>query len=80
MYSVYILRSIKDDSYYIGYSSDFKNRLLAHNVGKIISIRRKAPFVVIHLESYATRGEAMKRESMIKSYKGGNAFKELIRE
>jgi len=37
------------------------------------------PLRLIYQEEYSTRVEAAKREKTIKSYKGGNAFKRLIK-
>jgi putative endonuclease len=78
MYYVYILRSLKDLKYYIGSTSDIQSRLRFHNSGKQRSSKRRIPFELVYSEEYKTRHEAELREKQIKSYKGGNAFKELI--
>ena len=76
---VYILQSLKDNKYYIGETADVAARLLFHNSGKQRSTRNRIPFVVILIEQFETRGEALQREKQIKSWKGGNAFRNLIK-
>ena len=78
MFFVYILQSLKNHSYYTGQTKNIEKRLERHNKGEFISTRRGAPYKVVHKEHYLTRGEAMRREKQIKSYKGGNAFKKLL--
>jgi len=62
----------------MGCTNDLKRRLSEHNRGQTRSTRRKGYWVVVHLENYSTSGEAKERERVIKSYKGGNAFKKLL--
>ncbi len=78
MFYVYILQSIKNGRYYIGSTSDIQRRLIEHNHGKNISTRNKGPYKLIYSEEFESRQLASKREYLIKSYKGGNAFKKLL--
>jgi len=66
MFSVYILQSLKSGKYYVGHTKDLPNRVNEHNVGECNSTRHGVPWHVIHVEGYATRGEAMKQEARIK--------------
>jgi putative endonuclease len=75
---VYILQSLKDSKYYIGETADVQARLLFHNAGRQRSTKYRIPFIIILVEKFETREEALKREKQIKSWKGGNAFKLLI--
>ena len=75
---VYILQSEKDKKYYIGETADVTARLLFHNAGMQRSTRHRIPFILILVEQFETREQALKREKQIKSWKGGNAFKMLI--
>ena len=76
---VYILQSLKDKKYYIGETSDVTLRLLFHNAGKQRSTKNRIPFIIILIEEVSDREAALKREKQIKSWKGGNAFKMLIK-
>ncbi len=78
MYFVYIIRSLKNNKYYIGYTNNLKRRIKEHNHNNTRSLINKGPFVLIYNEKYNSVTEAKKREKQIKSYKGGNAFKKLI--
>ena len=78
MYYVYILRSLKDSKYYIGYTGDIERRLQDHNRGKSKAIKYRGPFELIYKEEHKTRIEAIRREIEIKKYKGGNEFKKLL--
>jgi len=79
MYTAYILQSIKTQKYYIGYTSDLGKRLKYHNSGKNKSTKSDIPWRIVYIESFSTKPEAWKREHQIKSYKGGEAFKKLIK-
>ncbi|NCT76724.1 MAG: GIY-YIG nuclease family protein [Chitinophagaceae bacterium] len=78
MYYVYVLQSLKDHRYYIGFTTDVEARLRFHNAGLQGSTRDRIPFRLVLYESFATKEEALKREKQIKSWKGGAAFNQLI--
>ena len=66
MFYVYILKSLKDDNLYIGYTNDLKRRFLEHNNGLSSSTKSRVPFVLIYYESYLSKEDAMKRECGLK--------------
>ncbi len=78
MYTVYILKSIIVDRYYIGHSADLDKRLSEHNSGKTRSTKAYAPWKAVYTEEYNTKSEAYKRELEIKSFKSGIKFRNLI--
>ncbi len=77
---VYIIYSRKSCRYYTGSTSDIKRRLVEHNAGKTRSTKSFRPWVLIYQEKFDTKTEARKREIQIKKYKGGEAFKSLLRK
>jgi putative endonuclease len=79
MWYTYILQSIKDNKYYIGSTGDLDLRVAQHNAGVTKSTRHRSPFKLIHFEKFASKSESLRRELQIKSYKGGEAFKNLIK-
>ena len=78
MHYVYILKSLKDNKYYIGSSSDVNSRLAFHNSNRQRSTRYRTPFVLVYVEEFPDKARAEKREKQIKSFKGGEAFKKLL--
>ena len=79
MHSVYILRSKKDKTLYVGYSSNIKERLIEHQKGRVLSTRNKRPIEMIYCESYQNRKDAMQRELFFKSGWGRNYIKKILR-
>ncbi|TRZ93559.1 GIY-YIG nuclease family protein [bacterium] len=78
MYYVYIVRSMKDDKHYIGYTNNIERRLQEHNRGKSKSVKHRGPFELVYHEGYVAKIEAVRREKQIKSYKGGEVFRKLL--
>ncbi len=79
MFTVYILQSEKNGKYYIGYTADLEKRIYYHNSGKNISTKNGIPWKLVRQENFETKKEAWLREHQIKKYKGGEAFKKLIK-
>lgn len=80
MFFVYVLKSLKDGSTYIGYTSDLDKRLEQHNAGKTKSIKSKIPFKLIYHETFENKTEAIKRELKLKksSYEKEKLFKRIF--
>lgn len=79
MFTVYILQSLKDNKYYIGYTSNLEARLSDHFNGKTKSLKGRLPVNLVYTEVFSTKSDAIKREKQIKAYKGGDAFKKLLK-
>ena len=77
-YFVYILQSDRDGRLYIGSTDDVERRLTEHNKGQTRSLKSRRPLKLIYKEEVSDRRTGRKRERLLKSYKGGNAFKKLI--
>lgn len=71
MYHVYILKSKKDGTRYVGLTE--KNpivRAKEHNQNKGAYTRGHQPWVLIHFETYSDKRDALKREKFLKSGQG----------
>ena len=79
MYYVYILRSKKDNSLYIGFSLNLRQRFRKHNQGKAISTKNKRPYELIYYEAYKNRKDAKGREKFLKSGGGWRFIKKQLR-
>lgn len=65
-YFVYLLYSLKQNSYYIGQTNNLKKRLIRHNKGNVLSTKNGLPWMLIKFESYPNRNEARWREFCLK--------------
>jgi putative endonuclease len=67
MFYVYVLKSLKDSTTYIGFTEDLDRRISQHNAGKTKSIKGKRPFELVYFEAYQTKKLARKRELKLKN-------------
>ena len=70
MFTVYILKSEKDNKRYIGFTQDLSRRILEHNNGMVKSTRNRKPFELVYTEEFESKSEAMIREKFFKTGKG----------
>ena len=71
MYYVYVLKSLKDEKIYTGFSADLKRRLKQHSDGLVVSTKNRRPLKLVYYESYLSEIDAKNREKYLKS--GGKA-------
>ena len=76
---VYILRSLRDNQFYVGFTKDLPARLEAHNKGAIASTRGRAPFELVYWEGCLNRVDATMREKYLKSAWGKRYIKNRLR-
>lgn len=66
MYYVYVLEC-RDGTLYVGSTNDIEKRLETHNAGKGAKYTRgRTPVALRYSEVFQTKGEALKREMLIK--------------
>ena len=66
---------------YTGFTSDLLQRYYSHNFYSNSDWTRKyRPWVVIHIELFETKSEALKREKELKSGKGRDWIKDNFNE
>lgn len=61
----YIL-SLSDNTYYIGYTVNLSNRLIAHNDGTAAKRTKGRRAVLVYYECFKTKSKAMSREVALK--------------
>lgn len=76
---VYILQSEKDQSLYIGYTSDLEKRLKEHNDGKSKATRPFRPYQLIFYEAFMHKKDANEREEYLKSGWGRRTIKKMLK-
>ncbi len=77
-YYVYILQSQKDNSLYIGYTSDLRKRLKQHNNGESRSTKPFRPYKLIFYEAFLNRIDAKHREEYLKGGYGRRSINKMI--
>ena len=75
MHFLYVLKGSKNPKFYIGYTSNIKERIKGHNDGDTVSMSKGRPWKLIYLEGYRAEVQARKRELTLKKY--GKAWQEL---
>jgi len=69
----------------VGQTIDVETRLKQHNgsgvehLGKFTA-QNKGPWVLVHTEKFTTRSEALRREKQLKSFRGREFIRNLIKE
>jgi len=70
MHHVYILKSLKDESLYVGSSENVKKRLAEHNSGIARYSRTKRPYVLKWFCTFPTKQQALMFEKYLKHGSG----------
>ena len=78
-YYVYILKSLKNNSLYIGYTIDLRTRFRRHNNREIIATKPFTPYKLIFYEAFSDRIDAKNREEYLKGGYGRRSIKALLR-
>ena len=78
-YYVYILYSLRDGGFYIGFTSNLKQRLTYHSKNEVLSTKFRIPFKLIHYEYFINEKDAKAREKFLKSGFGRKQFKEILK-
>ena len=77
-FHVYILQSLKDNSYYIGSTNNLEDRVERHNQGRSQYTKGKRPWKLVYSEQYQDRTSAVKRENRIKRQKRKGFIEKLV--
>ncbi len=67
---VYVLESLRDHQYYIGYTSNLKRRLEKHEKGLSFATKPLKPFRLIYVEGSLNVNDAKRREHYLKTTQG----------
>jgi len=70
MHYVYVLRSVRDHGFYIGYSSNLLRRLRQRSEGNSQATSHRGPWKLIYYEAYLEQVDALGREKYLKSGAG----------
>ena len=78
IYWVYILQSLKDKSFYIGYTGNLEARIKEHNEGYTRYTEHKRPWKLVYQELFYSKTDAIKRERFLKKQKNRDFYLRLI--
>lgn len=78
-YYVYILQSQKNNSLYIGYTSDLQKRFKEHNSGLSQATKPFIPYKLIFYEAFLNRIDAKNREEYLKGGYGRKTIKAMLK-
>src|SRR5438445_1380151 len=70
MFYVYLLHSISDNGFYIGFSTDLRKRVTEHKRSASLATKSRGPWKLIYYEAYTEREDAGGREKYLKSGAG----------
>jgi putative endonuclease len=74
-----VLKSKKDQNYYIGYTSNLDRRIEEHNKGVSKSTAHRRPFELVYFEASKSSKDAMHREKYLKSTYGHRYLKNRLK-
>ena len=78
MHFVYILYSLKDNRLYKGSTSNIAKRFLDHCNGRVPSTKNRRPLIIIHVELFSSKREALSQERFYKNLQGGILLRQLL--
>lgn len=70
MHYTYVLQSMKDMKFYVGYTQDLKLRFEQHSKGLVESTKNRRPVKLIYYEACIDQADATKREKYLKTHHG----------
>ena len=79
MFYVYLLKSLKDDKWYTGYTNNLQKRILEHNNKKNFSTQSRGPFRLIYFEGCINEKDAKAREKYLKTGMGKRYLKNRLK-
>jgi len=76
---VYVLRSLKDHMFYVGYTRNLLRRIDDHNRGLVPSTKTRVPLELVYWEGCINQADATQREKYLKSSWGKRYIKNRLR-
>ena len=61
-YYTYVLKSLLDENFYIGWTDDLVKRHKKHQDGKVIATKNRRPLELIYYEACIKKEKAIERE------------------
>lgn len=75
----YIIKIIKNDLIYTGYTNNLRKRFKEHQTGKSTYTKSRGPFILIYYEACLNEDDARSREKYLKSGMGKRYVKHRLK-
>jgi len=75
---VYVLTSLSDGKFYIGYTADLSRRLKEQEDGRSRSTASRRPFRLVFCECFLSKNDALRREAYFKTAKGKRVLRLML--
>lgn len=79
-YCVYVLLSLHDGNFYVGFTTDLQRRLTEHFHGRSAATAPRRPFRLIFCEYFFAEIDARSREMYLKTTAGRKGLKLILRK
>jgi len=66
-YYVYVLLSLRDGRFYVGFTISLKDRIQKHAKGEVKATFYRRPLLLVHYEYFIDKADAKAREVFLKS-------------
>jgi putative endonuclease len=76
---VYVLRSLRDGMFYVGFTKNLANRIESHNKGLIPSTKQRRPLQLVYWEGCLNQADATLREKYLKTAWGKRYIKNRLK-
>ncbi len=74
----YVLRSLKDNSYYVGSTNNVNKRYKQHLEGNVKTTKSRLPLKLVFVKKFETYSEARSFELKIKSWKKRSSIEKML--
>lgn len=78
MFYTHVLKSLKDNNLYVGWTDGLRNRLNKHNNGRVKATKTRLPLELVYYEACLSKEKAIKREKQLKTGFGRKYIKGRI--
>ena len=79
MFYVYVLHSVEDRGFYIGFSTDLRRRMSEHKKDASFATKYRGPLTLIYYEADIDRQDAEGRERYLKNGSGRRFLRQQLR-
>ena len=79
MFYVYVLRSLRNEQFYTGYTDDLRKRFREHNDGLSSYTKSRRPYELIYYEACVNENDARSREKYLKTAMGKRYLKNRLK-